>query len=242
MGIFENQLREGKMLAMLPEHKRKVEKARADILKMLDASQSPYVSLSWGKQSTCLMHMVYSLAPNVPGLFFREPETHLIADFDNVIKLFRAKWSIQYFDVMLNKPSHQAAADEQEQAHGWDGVFIGFARHESKARRFTLSKSDEHNIFTYKNGFRRSCPLRLWSDMDIAAYVAHHEIPMLSLYRKLGFGIRTSAGIEQGTAEKPDHSEIGFDNMTGEQKYRILESQRRRKHEQAKNPTAESHV
>jgi 3'-phosphoadenosine 5'-phosphosulfate sulfotransferase (PAPS reductase)/FAD synthetase len=233
MGIFDNQLREGKMLALLPEHKKKVAKARADIEKMLELCQSPYVSLSWGKQSICLMHMVYTLAPNIPGLFFREPETHLIADFDNVIKQFCVKWNIIYFDVMLNKPSHQLAADEWEAEHNKDGVFIGFARHESKARRFTLSKSDEHNIFTYKNGFRRSCPLRLWSDMDVAAYVAHHEIPMLSLYRKFGFGIRTSAGIEMGTAEKPDHSEIGFDNMTSEQKYKILESQRRRKHEQA---------
>ncbi|MBP8055083.1 MAG: hypothetical protein KA314_04545 [Chloroflexi bacterium] len=233
MGIFENQLREGKMLALLPMHKRKVEQAKADIARMLESCQSPYVSLSWGKQSICLMHMVYSLAPDVPGLFFREPETHLIADFDSVIKQFCARWNIQYFDVMLNKPSHQAAADEQEQAHGWDGVFMGFARHESKVRKFTLSKADKHNIFTYKNGFRRSCPLRLWSDMDIAAYVAPRDIPMLSLYRKFGFSIRTSAGIEMGTAEKPDHSEIGFDNMTGEQKDKILESQRRRKHEQA---------
>jgi hypothetical protein len=56
---------------------------------------------------------------------------------------------------------------------------------------------------------------------------------MLSLYRKFGFNIRTSAGIEMGTAEHPDHSEVGFDNMTNEQKYKILESQKRRKHEQA---------
>lgn len=234
MGIFEDQLREGKMLAMLPAYKKKVDKARADIVHMLNLCQAPYVSLSWGKHSICLMHMVYSIAPDVPGLFFREPETHLIADFDNVIKLFCAKWNIKYFDVMLNKPSHQLAADEWEKQNNKDGVFIGFVRHESKARKFTLSKADEHNIFIYKNGFRRSCPLRFWSDMDIAAYVAHHEIPMLSLYRKFGFGIRTSAGIEMGTAEKPDHSEIGFDNMTSEQKYKILESQKkRRQYEQA---------
>jgi 3'-phosphoadenosine 5'-phosphosulfate sulfotransferase (PAPS reductase)/FAD synthetase len=233
MGIFENQLREGKILALLPEHKKKVAKAYADIEKMLALCRSPYVSLSWGKQSICLMHMVYGIAPDVPGLFFREHETHLIADFDDVIKRFRARWHIIYFDVMLNKPSHQAAADEWESKNKKDGVFIGFVQHESRARMFTLSKSDKHNIFTYKDGFRRCCPLRLWSDMDIAAYVAHHEIPMLSLYRKFGFGIRTSAGIEMGTAEKPDHSEVGFDNMTSEQRYNILESQRRRRHEQA---------
>lgn len=229
MGIYERQLAEGRLLAMMPDHKRKVQKALVDIGQMLAVCQSPYVSLSWGKQSICLTHLVYQVDQTVPALFFREPETHLIADFDDVALEFCLAYSIIYFDVTLNESSHQAAAVKWEATNGKTGVFMGFARHESKSRRYTTAKADQHNIYQRKDGFYRSTPLCFWSDMDIAAYVALHNLPMLSIYRRFGFTARSSAGVEMGTADKPDHSEIGFDQLTNEQRHRILESQRRRK-------------
>lgn len=229
MGIYERQLAEGKLLAMIPEHKGKVRKALADIGQMLSVCRSPYVALSWGKQSICLAHLVYQVDQTVPALFFREPETHLIADFDNVIKQFLSVYQINYFDVMLDALSHQEAAAKWESQNGKNGVFMGFARHESKSRRYTTAKADQHNIYRRKDGFYRSTPLCYWSDMDIAAYVALHNLPMLSIYHRFGFAARSSAGVEMGTADKPDHSEIGFDQLSNEQRYRILDSQRRRK-------------
>lgn len=229
MGIYEKQLVEGKLLAMMPDHKRKVQKSLTDIDQMLAVCNAPYVSLSWGKQSVCLMHMVYQIDQTVPGVFWREPETHIIADFDNVIEQFLSRWQINYFDVMLDEPSHQQAAAKWEAANGKTGVFMGFARHESKARRYTTAKANRHNIYRRKDGFYRSTPLRYWSDMDIAAYAAFYSVPMLDLYHKFGFTARTSAGIEMGTADNPDHSEIGFDQLTNKQRRQILDSQKRRK-------------
>lgn len=229
MGIYEQQLAQGKLLAMMPDHKRKVQKALADIQQMLGVCDAPYVSLSWGKQSICLMHLVYQVDQTIPGVFWREPETHIITDFDNVIEQFIERWAILYFDVMLDEPSHHQAAAKWEAMNNKNGVFMGFVRHESKSRRFTTAKADRHNIYRRKNGFYRSTPLRYWSDMDISAYAALHDIPMLNLYHKFGFMARTSAGVEIGTADNPDHSEVGFDQLTSEQRYQILTSQRRRK-------------
>lgn len=228
MGIFDNQLREGKMLAMLPAHKRKAEKAKADIIKMLELCQSPYVSLSWGKQSICLMHMVYTVNPNIEGVFWRGAETNIIADFDNVIKQFRAKWNINYQEQFCEY-------DFKNQARQWgiknnkDGVFIGLVRDESKARRFTLAKADEHNIFAYKNETRRCCPLRYWSNTDIAAYVALYDLPMLSTYRKFGFDVRTSARIK---IDGKSFTERGLDYLTSEQQEKLTQS-KKGKYEQA---------
>ena len=222
MGIYDDQLRQGRLLALMPQYKKKVAKALEDIKQMLMLCKSPYVSLSWGKQSSTLMHMVYSLDSSVPALFFRGPDTNIIADFDKVMKQFQAKWPIIYFEIE-REFSYKERARQWEAETGKDGVFMGFARHESKARKYTLAKADANNIFVYKSKFLRSCPLRFWSDMDIAAYVATHEIPMLSTYHRLGFTARTSAGMHIGRA-----SEIGMDSLTDEQRERLLAAQRKR--------------
>lgn len=225
MGIYERQLAEGKLLAMMPDHKRKVQKALADIEQMLAACRSPYVSLSWGKQSICLMHLVYRVDQTIPGVFWRGPETHLIADFDDVMLEFCVAYPINYHE-------ENCEYDFKKQAWQWGldngkmGVFMGLVREESKARRYTLAKANVHNIYRYSDGLLRSTPLRLWGDMDIAAYAALHKLPMLSTYRKYGFGVRTSARIK---IDGKSHTEKGMDYLTSEQQSQVIDSQWRRK-------------
>lgn len=219
--IYDQQIAAGRILAMMPQWKRKEQKALDDIREMLRRCSRPYVSLSWGKQSTCLMHMVYRIAPSVDGWFFREVETDIIADFNSVIEQFLEKWPINYHEEMAYNADIEGTAKRIEQKNGYCGVFFGFARHESKGRRFTLAKADEYNVFEYANGFLRSTPLRFWTDEDIAAYVATYDLPMLNLYHRFGFHTRTSAGLTLGT-----HAEVGFDQMTPEQRHQILEVKR----------------
>jgi len=238
--IYDQQLAAGRILALTPAWQRKEQKALNDITEMLRRSKSPYVALSWGKQSTCLMHMVFRVAPHIPGLFFREVESDIIANFNEIIAQFRDRWPIIYYEEMYypwdengQRDSHRKAAERWATTHGADGVFIGFARHESKARRYTLAKVDKNNIFEYKDGFLRCTPLRLWSDDDIAAYVAKYDIPMLDIYHRFGFQARTSAGLTPGT-----HSEIGFDTMTPRQKREVLEE----KKQHGRYKTTENHI
>ena len=238
--IYDRQLAAGMTLAMTPRWQHKEKKAIADITVMLKRSRSPYVSLSWGKQSTCLMHMVYRVSPSIPGLFFREVESNIIANFDEVIADFTYSWPITYYEEMYHpwdekgqRDSHHRAARRWEAEHNVDGVFMGFARHESKARHYTLAKADKYNIFEYKDGFLRSTPLRLWSDDDIVAYIAKYNIPMLDIYHRFGFQARTSAGLTPGT-----HSEVGFDTMTSRQKREIMEA----KKQYGRYKTPENHI
>jgi len=101
---------------------------------------------------------------------------------------------------------------------------MGLCKDESKARKHTLSKADQNNIFRYQDGTIRCCPLRHWTNQDVAAYVAKYDVPMLSTYHKFGFDVRTAARIKFGTS----FTELGFDLLSGCQQEKLLEAQAKR--------------
>jgi 3'-phosphoadenosine 5'-phosphosulfate sulfotransferase (PAPS reductase)/FAD synthetase len=217
MNLFETQLQEGRMVAGLPPFKRKVEKAQADIRAMLDRAPASYVALSWGKQSSVLAHLIYAINSTIPGVFWRGAETDIIADFNAVRDAFLTAWPMPYQEEFCDYDFKQQAR-EWSREHQMQGVFIGMVSDESKKRRYALGKAETHNIFAYADGFLRSCPLKTWSNLDIASYVATHKLPMLSIYRRYGFDARTSARIKRdGTS----YTERGYEYLTRSQQSRF---------------------
>lgn len=199
MSILDNQLAEGRLLLHLPQFKRKEEKALEDLRTMLSLCPKTYLSLSWGKQSIILAHMLWQLKSKIPIVFFDEPDTDIIANFIEVRNEFLKRWGIiNYHHVSDGKCSPRESGKEYMKTHGLNGNIMGLAAHESKARRHTLMKNDKHNIFMYVNGDYRSCPLRNWTVKDYAAYIAKYGIPLLSTYHKYGLEARTAAGITPG--------------------------------------------
>lgn len=208
MNPYKQQIMEGLIMSRLPQFKQKEKKALQDIRHMLSICPMSYVACSWGKQSIVLTHMAYHINQRVKIVFFREPESELIADFGNVRDEFMSLWGINYMEILVEDGNLKKQGDILLQKD-LDGVFLGLAACESKGRRYTLKKGDYHNILKYNDGTYRCCPLAKWTEMDCAAYIAKHKLPVLETYKKFGFFVRTSAGVTPGS-----HAEQGIDLMT----------------------------
>ena len=196
------------MLSKLPLFKRKEAAAIKNIKAMLIQCPESYVACSWGKQSIILTHMAYKIQKSIHVVFFSEPDSELITDFNNVKNIFLQQWAINYFDILNNTGDIRKHASVFMQKHKLTGVIMGLAACESKGRRITLSLANQDNIYKYSNGKFRCCPLRHWTEMDCASYIAKYNLPVLNIYKKFGFYSRTSAGVTLGT-----HAECGIDNL-----------------------------
>lgn len=172
----------------------KVEGARAIILDGLSACESPTISCSFGKDSAAMMHMVHEIDPTIPAYFLAwEGETEHLGDFERV----RADWRARGVDVHVVTRERQSldeqATDRWEAITPGDGYFVGLRADESPHRRRTLRMLGP--VYQMASGLVRICPLAKWTDLDVAAYIAAHDLPVLSQYDRDGFEIRTVARV-----------------------------------------------
>ncbi len=197
MRIIAQQLKEGKLLSALPQFKAKEEKARSDIVAMINATNNPYCSCSWGKQSIVLSHLVWSVDPTIKIVHFTGDDAELIGDFDNVRDTFLKEYEAPYEEVRRGVHFRDAVKSFNAQS-GHDGVFVGLAEEESRGRRITCRNANSQNILDCL-GMKRSTPLARWTVNDLAAYIAIHNLPLLSTYVKYGLDVRTSTGCRAGS-------------------------------------------
>jgi 3'-phosphoadenosine 5'-phosphosulfate sulfotransferase (PAPS reductase)/FAD synthetase len=211
MNDYATQMAEGRLHRRLPEFGRKLAFAEQGIAAMLAAAPRVYVSISFGKQSLCLAHMVYTVAPRTPMHFLASEETWNLYDYQSVIELFCARWPIKLTIHQTNRLSGATswknardAGDKDLQdmcpRGDYDGWFWGLAAEESPQRKKTLlaayrQKTAHPTIFRYADGKLRCCPLMHWQTIDLAAYIGYHDIPLLSIYRRFGLQQRTTARI-----------------------------------------------
>jgi sulfate adenylyltransferase subunit 2 len=198
VSVLSKQLEAGRVLALMPQHRRLVAQAREDIGVMLGRFPRSYVSLSWGKQSIVMAHMAYGVRAEVPCVHWTGEDAELIGDFAAVRDAFRARWPIRYVELPRAERLREAVAEYVER-EGMDGVILGLAAEESRARRMTTAKGDRNNIWIYASGLARCCPLARWRTDDLAAYIATHDLPMLEPYRRFGLEVRTSTGAREGS-------------------------------------------
>ena len=214
---FEDQMLAGRVYAGTAAFRRKLDFAMTGIRAMLDVAPNSYVSVSFGKQSICMAHMVQQVRPDIPMFFLAHSETWVLHDFDRVItsyvERFRPNLTIVQLDrwqeaetwaeaVARGKGDMQRMCDRGE----WDGWFIGLSADESRARRITLAQgAGQHNahptIFRHADGKYRCCPLKNWGWREIAAYVSLHDLPLLSFYQRYGLEQRTTARISRRVRE-----------------------------------------
>lgn len=202
MSGYREQIEQGRVLALLPQHKNRVEEAQLDIFVLNWHCNRPYVSVSWGKDSIVLAHLALSVDPHLTLVHWGSEQERHIANFDQVRDNFLQRFGreCRYIEVaderlMTGKLSINGRAWSRE--NGFDGVLMGLTAEESRARRFALGRADVHNIYTYADGMKRCCPLANWTVEDITAYVADHGLQMLNLYERYGMQIRTSSRIKR---------------------------------------------
>jgi 3'-phosphoadenosine 5'-phosphosulfate sulfotransferase (PAPS reductase)/FAD synthetase len=217
MRLIDNQLQEGLFFSKLPQFINKENKTLNNILLMQEKSIKNYVACSWGKQSIIVSHMVFKIDNSVPIVFFDGEDSELIADFKNISKQFCDRFKINYICIHNSERHLKTSAKQFTQNGEYTGFYMGLSKCESKGRRYALNKA-RNDIFLYKNGIYRCCPLADWSIQDCAAYIAKYDLPLLKMYKKYGLYSRTSAGVTPGT-----HAECGIDWLSSESQDEIRE-------------------
>lgn len=217
MGIYEQELEAGRLYAKLRQCRYKREFALEGIRVMMDVAPKSYASISFGKQSICLAHMLYHVQPDLPMFFLASWESWIIHNYDEVIGEFLSRWPINLHIVQTDHVSWNDLSWKETRDLGqhdiramcnraeWDGWYWGLTKHESTRRWYTLSRKcvgqPHPTIFRYADGKFRCCPLAEWDNLDLAAYIAEHDLPMLDLYKSQGLGARTTARVTRNMAE-----------------------------------------
>ncbi|MGH8018661.1 MAG: phosphoadenosine phosphosulfate reductase family protein [Opitutaceae bacterium] len=211
MNPFDQQMAIGRFHRCTPAFARALGFATAGVCALLEAAPRCYVSLSFGKQSICLAHLVWSIAPATPMHFLASEETWMLYDYERVIAEFTDRFPIA---LTIHQTHRISGADTWKHARDagdqdlqqmcpraeWDGWFWGLATEESPMRRATLlagygQDTPHPSIFRYRDGRLRGCPLMHWGVDDLAAYIARHDLPLLNIYRRFGLQQRTTARV-----------------------------------------------
>jgi 3'-phosphoadenosine 5'-phosphosulfate sulfotransferase (PAPS reductase)/FAD synthetase len=234
MNEFEKQMAEAKVYRRFPIYKNRLDFAIAGVHKMLACSQRVYVSLSFGKQSTCLAHMIYQIAPKTEMHFLASEETWNMYDYENVIDSFVTKWPVNltvhqtnnFFGASTWEESRDSGdMDLQKMCRreDYDGWFWGLSVDESPVRKKTLlaaykQDTPHPSIYRYSDGKYRCCPLMYWESKDLAAYILTHDIPILNIYRRYGLQQRTTARITKKMLRNQGMALCRMTNSTGYRK------------------------
>ena len=226
---YKKQIMAGRVYAKTQKRQKKLLFAQDGIYKLFDAVKRVYVSISFGKQSLCLAHMVYRIEPSTPMYFLASDETWEMYNYREVIDQFVDRWPIK-LNIVQTHNFWGASSWKESRDYGdkdlqkmcprenWDGWFWGLAKDESRARKISCSKNNSGihpSIFRYSDGKLRGTPIQDWNIDDLSAYIAEYDIPMLNIYRKFGLQQRTTARITKKARDFGSHTLIKATNLNG---------------------------
>ena len=137
-----------------------------------------YVSISWGKDSTVLAHLMWSIfgASGPPAFWHarpaRMPETEMVE------QQFLSQFAIPYQRLESDKAN---ASKDYAQMAGTDRHILGVRAEESGVRAISARV---HGPIS-----RNSCrPLLWWTHLDIFGYLQGNALPIHPVYGMLGGG------------------------------------------------------
>lgn len=186
---------EALLFATMPQHRALVRRTLAFITESLERVKNPYIACSFGKDSSVMLHLIETIKPGVLVKFVTHPETRLLGNYDEILAWW-VKSNIQ--EIYLHRDNAKETRGNtqrdalEESEH--DSFFVGLRAEESKGRAMTLKT---HGQFSQqkRTSKYRICPVAWWSEKDIEAYAAVHEIPMLKKYKDVGISARTTTGL-----------------------------------------------
>jgi phosphoadenosine phosphosulfate reductase len=173
--------------AQLPQFKLKVEKAKEVIAEAL-AIAPAYVAVSWGKDSTGLLHLAQQVKSDIIAVSFTHREREMISNYSDVIEQYTARCPTQLIDIELEGDHVPAKVQSAKLWESYPMAIVGVRKEESKARAISGSKYGVTH--QYKNGSWRCHPLLYWNWRDVWAYLIVNDLPYLKWYE--------SQSIERG--------------------------------------------
>jgi 3'-phosphoadenosine 5'-phosphosulfate sulfotransferase (PAPS reductase)/FAD synthetase len=70
--------------------------------------------------------------------------------------------------------------DHDREVQGYDGLLLGLRSEESRARR--ANRASHGTMYRRKDGVTVACPLSDWSALDVHAFLASRDLPLLPVY------------------------------------------------------------
>ncbi len=171
---------------------------------MLAQCQHPYVALSGGKDSMLMLYLVRQIKPDIECIWVDEwdtPDTWALLDWverewGNKVWRVRHKYHPEFFARYGEHPVlNQPCRIDWHLEHygdlpplGFDGVFVGMRRDESKKRDWAL-RHQKTQYLKYRQ-ILRCAPLGDWRLYDAWAYTIAKGLPVHPAYaRQLEMGI-----------------------------------------------------
>jgi len=195
--------------ARSPGFQRRVTQAKRYVLEALELEPRACVMWSAGKDSTCLAHLVtHELGLQHVPLISQKDDLDYPGE-EAFVRELAASWGAQLevlrpdlsaLDYLrehmreVDQDLHSRSAglsrvvfydlvDRASAAYGC--VMMGLRAQENDARMMRLSTAGP--VARLKCGRVHAHPLAWWSGLDVLAYVHSREVPMLPLYRCIGY-------------------------------------------------------
>ena len=171
----------------------------------------PYASLSFGKDSTAMVHLLLALEPSLPVMYVncgewdewpdtprvkaeflsRCPCKFIELDGPSIIESYHEAGSRYMPDEEAGEPMRRilrrydkslcAVLDGAAIRRGFDGAFIGLRKEESDNRSRLFAMRGP--LYYAKTRKLWAChPLAFWSSRDVWAYIVKHDLPYNELY------------------------------------------------------------
>ena len=171
--------------ARLPQFQRKVEQAK-QIIKEALAIAPAYVAVSWGKDSTVLLHLCQQEQPDILAVHVRTPHQELLNDYERVIYEYQQQFPTHYQEFEIDLETLMPAATQALKL--WENnpvALIGIRAEENPKKRGSQIKKFGL-LSQYKSGARagswRCWAIGRWTWQDVWAYTVLHDLPYLSSY------------------------------------------------------------
>lgn len=187
-------------------------KKRVRQAKDLIAAHPDYgVSVSWGKDSLCVLHLALSVHGHAKAVHGRYSSMEELPDIPSVRDAFLSIYgkNVEYIETPLwgdwelyhragrfflspeTKAERQLLAewhnqirqqlDDAMQSVGAKGKIIGLAAHESHGRKMNIVVRGSH-YQSSDESMPKLLPIAHWHPADVWAYMLTHDLPRLKIY------------------------------------------------------------
>jgi 3'-phosphoadenosine 5'-phosphosulfate sulfotransferase (PAPS reductase)/FAD synthetase len=197
--------------AMLPAYKRQVRRSLEIITESEAVMHRPYASMSFGKDSTVMVHLLLTVRPDITvmyvdcGKWDEWPDTPrvkhellAIVDCPNFVELrgpsimeayLKSGFYIQDEEHSRETKKAQrdygqslaAILDAEAKRRGFNGVYMGIRKEECDNRKRLFAMRGY--LYYARTREAWTChPLMHWTARDIWAYIVQHNLPYNELY------------------------------------------------------------
>jgi 3'-phosphoadenosine 5'-phosphosulfate sulfotransferase (PAPS reductase)/FAD synthetase len=207
-GVLEKWKQQYLLHSLTSDFKKNLKRGEEVVKDFLDLGLNQYCSISGGKDSTVMMHLVWSISPK--NKFVSEKDDMDFPEELPYMEELRVKYNldldiitppVKLWDIVMN---HDITEDIHSSGTAWSdtyfydllrayqeinkikGVFLGLRAGESKGR--LMNFKGKGHIYYNQTWKQVVCqPLALWTAKDVFAYLFTNDVPILPVYFKTKF-------------------------------------------------------